>query len=615
MTRLTSNTLTLTQTRREQEQEPEQRPLDLTLIRRLFHYTRPHRKLRNGLVLAVLVRSVQLPLVAWVMTLVINGPIAHKSGMLKLSLAVAGYAALAFWMHFTHYFRSKQAMQLGEYIVHDLRRDIFAHLQTMPMGFFNRTKLGRIISRMTSDVESVRTGVQDVLFISLVQAGQMIFSGVFMLWYDWQLFLLITALLPVLWALHHHFHPKLSAAYRDIQESFSRVTAMLAESVHGIRVTQGYVRQDVNAEIFGDLVLDHSQYHLYAERTRGTFFPLLEFVRPVFMSLMLVFAGWRVLHMGDDVSERQAVIEALVGFFFMAQLFFTPIVVIGNMYDMALTAMAGAERIFRLLDTPPAWTDAPNSVELPPIRGLVEFKDVVFSYDPGRPVLQNVSFRAEPGQTIALVGHTGSGKSTVINLIAKFYLPDKGQLLIDGHEIRAITSESLHRQMGIVLQTNFLFAGTVMDNIRVGRPKATDEEVIDAARRLDCLDLLEALPDGMKTDVGESGKNVSLGQRQLICFARAMLADPRILILDEATSSVDTMTEARIQKALAILLAGRTSFVVAHRLSTIRHASMVLVLDHGRIIERGTHLDLLATGGTYAHLYRQFIRASEGEME
>ncbi|MCC7145041.1 MAG: ABC transporter ATP-binding protein [Phycisphaeraceae bacterium] len=628
MGQITANTRTLTQIRRDQDREIERRPLDMRLIRRMWSYFKPYRRQRNWLIAAVLVRSIQLPTVAWVATLVINGPIrrgelqalaggtaSYTAIFHALTWGVAGFAALSLWTHVNHYFRSRLSLELGESIVYDMRREIFAHLQRMPMSFFNKTKLGRIISRMNSDVETVRSGVQDVLFISLVQAGQMFFSAVFMLWYDWALFLVLVALAPILWRIHRHFHPLLSSAYRDIQESFSRVTAMLAESVHGIRVTQGYVRQDVNAEIFGDLVQDHSQYNVYASRTRGVFLPLLEFVRPLFISVMLLAAGAQIFYFAQTTAEREALVGAVVGFFFMAQLFFTPVVVIGNMYDSALMAMAGAERVFRLLDTPPEWTDDPQALDLPPIAGRVEFEDLTFWYEPGRPVLKEVSFIAEPGQTVALVGHTGSGKTTIINLISKFYLPCAGRLLIDGQEIRRITSPSLHRQMGIVLQMNFLFAGSVMDNIRVGKPSAPDEEVVDAARKLDCLDILQALPEGFATEVGESGKNVSLGQRQLICFARALLADPRILILDEATSAVDTMTEARIQKALSILLAGRTSFVVAHRLSTIRHASVVLVLDHGRIIERGSHLDLLATGGTYAHLYRQFVRASEGELD
>jgi ATP-binding cassette subfamily B protein len=283
----------------------------------------------------------------------------------------------------------------------------------------------------------------------------------------------------------------------------------------------------------------------------------------------------------------------------------------GRMYNVALTAMAGAERVFRLLDTTPEWADQPSAGELPPIEGHVELDHVTFGYDPGKPVLHDICFEVQPGQTIALVGETGSGKSSIINLIAKFYLPTQGRVLIDGHDLNDVTTFSLHEQMGIVLQQNFLFTGTVMDNIRIGRPEATNLDVIEAAQKLDCLDLLDQMPDGLMTEVGEGGGGISLGQRQLICFTRAMLADPRLLILDEATSAVDTMTEARIQHALSQLLQNRTTIIIAHRLSTVRHADQVLVLDDGRIIERGTHSQLLVLGGTYARLYREFIRSGE----
>ena len=290
---------------------------------------------------------------------------------------------------------------------------------------------------------------------------------------------------------------------------------------------------------------------------------------------------------------------------------FEPLVELGMVYDVALTAMAGAERVFRLLDTPPDWADPPDATDLPVITGHVVFDNVTFGYDPDSPVLHQISFVAKPGQTIALVGATGSGKTSIINLIAKFYLPNSGSLTIDGCDVRQVDARSLHRQMGIVLQQNFLFTGTVKENIRLGRPSANDDQIIEAARELDCYDLIMQLPLGFDTEVGEGGGNLSLGQRQLVCFARAMLADPRILILDEATSAVDAMTEARIQRALSILLRGRTNFVVAHRLSTIRHAEQVLVLEDGYIIERGTHLALLGEGGVYANLYRRFIRGGE----
>jgi ATP-binding cassette subfamily B protein len=318
-----------------------------------------------------------------------------------------------------------------------------------------------------------------------------------------------------------------------------------------------------------------------------------------------------VLYPGLDAAQRRRQAEALITFFFMATQFFGPIQSLGQLYNQALIAMAGAERVFAVFDTKPDWSDPPNALAAPTLQGRVELEHVSFSYVPGTPVLHDVSFRAQPGQTIALVGHTGGGKSTVINLIAKFHLPTQGRVLIDGYDAAQLDTQALHRRLGIVLQNNFLFSGTVLDNIRMGRSAATDAEVLEAARRLDVLDLIEAMPEGLATNVGERGGLMSLGQRQIVCFCRAMLADPRILILDEATSSVDTMTEARIQKALSVLLRGRTSFVVAHRLSTIRQADLILVLDHGQIVERGTHKQLLATGGVYAALYRKFIRASE----
>jgi ATP-binding cassette subfamily B protein len=307
-------------------------------------------------------------------------------------------------------------------------------------------------------------------------------------------------------------------------------------------------------------------------------------------------------------------VDALIEFFFLSNFFFSPIAVIGNQYNQALVAMAGAERVFRLIDVPPDWEDDPAATPLPaqPDQGVsVEFRDLSFGYDPARPVLHDVTFTAEPGQMVALVGHTGSGKSSIVNLVAKFYLPTQGGLFIDGRDIRTLTSHSLHRQMGMVQQQNFLFSGTVLDNIRLSRPEATEDEIRDVARRLDCLDLFEALPQGLHTEVGERGGGLSVGQRQLICFARALLVDPRLVVLDEATSSIDALTEARLQKALLELLRGRTSFVVAHRLSTIRHADLVLVLDQGRIIERGRHAELLARRGHYAALYRQFVQVDE----
>jgi ATP-binding cassette subfamily B protein len=606
------NMVLVHRTRDEDDDEEQFKPLDWKMVIRLFRYARPVQKKLNILFCLTVIRSAQLPALVWVASLIISGPIS--SGYLHgIVVGVVLYGILAILTDGLFHFRQRYALEVGETVVNGLRADIFRKVQRQPMSFFHRTKLGRIISRVTSDVEAVRVGIQDVVFVSAIQAGTMVFAAVVMAICDWPLFLVVVAMAPILWLVNNHFRMKFSRLTRDAQESFSRVTATLAESVNGIRVTQGFVRQQTNAGLFRSLLADHSLYNVALARTSAIMAPLLELNSQFFVAILLLFGGWRVFH-------HYMAVKDLITFFLLANQFFGPITIIGNQYNQALVAMAGAERVFRVIDTEPDWTEPSDIRELPDPRkagvstnlgAKVEFRNLSFGYNKNHLVLRNVTFTAEPGKTVALVGHTGSGKSSIINLVSKFYLPTSGELLIDGKEIHDISGFSLHRQMGMVHQQNFLFSGTVLDNIRMGKPEATEEEVRQAAAQLDCLDLLDGLEKGLLTEVGERGSGLSVGERQVVCFVRALVADPRIVILDEATSAIDAMTEARLQTALVKLLAGRTSFVVAHRLSTIRHADLVLVLENGEIIERGTHNELIALGGHYAALYRQFVQMDD----
>ena len=604
--------LSLVQRARDDDDEAQVKPLDWAIVLRLFGYTKSFARKRNVLIVLTLLRASQLPALSWITALAIAGPITNHE-LSPLFWWIAGYAALAVLTDFLFHFRQRYAMEIGESVVGAMRSQIFDHVSRMPMSFFHRVKLGRILSRVTSDVGSLRAGIEQVFFVGIVQFGQMIFAAVVMAFTDWVLFLVVLALAPILWLLNNHFRVRLSRDTRAQQESFSRVTATLAESINGIRVTQGFVRQETNAGLFRGLLADHSRYSMGTARSSAILLPLLELNSQFFVAILLMLGGWQVL-------DGRVEIGVLITFFLFANQFFAPIQVLGNLYNQALVAMAGAERVFTLLDTKPEWTDAPDAVDLPDPReragapdpaargARVEFSNVSFGYDQKNRVLHDVTFTAQPGQMIALVGHTGSGKSSIINLASKFYLPTAGEVFVDGREIRTLTSRSLHRQMGMVQQSNFLFAGSVLDNIRYSRPEATEAEVRATLGKLGCADMFDSLPQGLATVVGERGGGISTGQRQLVCFARALIADPRLLILDEATSAIDALTEARLQQALVTLLAGRTSFVVAHRLSTIRHADLVLVLDHGRIVERGTHDELLSLKKHYAALHEQFVR-------
>ena len=583
---------------RGEEEDRDQVPLSFRLIRRLFGFTGPYRRKMIGLFITVGARAIQMPILAWATGAIINGPIA-RGDVDQLFWSVAGFVAFAIFTELTFRYRIKWALEIGESVIHDLRAALFRHWLGLTMGYFNRHSVGRLISRLTGDAENVRVGVQNVLFVSLVQAGQMLGCAVLMAIEDWRLFLMVLGIAPVVWGMNLYFRKRLSDAYRRQSDSFSRITATMAESVSGIRVTQSFSRERLNADHFRALVEDHAGYNFVAARTTGTFLPLLELNGQLFMALLVIIGGGHVLDPANPMP-----LGSMIQFFFLAGLFFSPITVLGNMFNEALTAMAGAERVFSILDTQPDWQDSEKAKVPGHLEGRVELRDVQFSYQPERPVLKGVSFTAQAGQCVAIVGATGSGKSTVAGLIAKFYLPEFGAVLIDGVDTRELSSPWLHCHLGIVPQQNHLFGGSILENIRVVEPGASLEEVRAALVTLDCLETIDAIPNGLDAEVGERGSGLSLGQRQLVCFARALIADPRILILDEATSAIDPLTEARTQRAMRVLMEGRTSFVLAHRLSTLRHADQVIVMAHGEVIEQGTPDELLASGGAFANLWK-----------
>jgi len=490
----------------------------------------------------------------------------------------------------------------GERILADLRNKLFRHLQRLSLGYYERNRAGVIISRLTNDVEAldqlVTDGVTTLVQSTLTLAG----TAIVLFLLDWKLALATLVILPPLTAATVWFRTRSQRAYRAVRERLGLVTATLAEDIAGIRVVQAFTREQTNLRKFHEVNDHYRQANQETVFLNGVYFPFVDLLSTGATVIVLGYGGYRFF-------DGSVSLGTLFAFMLYISNFFDPIQQLSQLYNTFLSATAALDKIMDVLDTEPEVVDGPAARELPPVDGHVRFEGVRFGYGDGPEVLHGLDLDVAPGTTVALVGHTGAGKSTIAKLLARFYDPREGRITIDGHDLRDVTQASLRRQLGIVPQEGFLFAGTVTENIAFGKPGAGPDEVVRAAQTVGAHEFILRLEDGYETDLQERGSRLSLGQRQLVALARALLADPRLLILDEATSSVDIGTERKIERALRLLLAGRTAFIIAHRLSTIRGADLIVVLEHGRIVEQGSHQDLLASGGLYTSLYGDWAAA------
>jgi len=571
---------------------------------RLYTYMKPHNRELIPVLIMMLIGTLTRLGVPLLIYYAIDNIIHPETGTgEKSTLWIMGVLMLGMYIiqMFATQYRIKHTNMIGQKVLLSIRSHIFTHIQKLSFRFFDKRPAGSVLVRVTNDVNALQdlftNGVVNLL-MDIIQLAGII---VILLAINFKLGLAVMVTVPIMFFISTSLRKKIRFAWQEVRMKNSRINSHLNESIQGMKVTQAYVQEKNNIKFFEQMNDSNLKSWNRASAMNQAFGPIIE----VTAALGTCILYWYGSHL---IQNNLFTVGLLVAYSTYMAHFWEPINRLGQLYSQLLIAMASSERIFEFIDEEPTVSEKQDAKPLPNIKGDVAFENIVFEYEPDRPALKNISINVKAGQSIALVGHTGSGKSTIINLLCRFYDPVQGRVLIDGIDIRDVSLDSLRKQVGLVMQDTFIFSGTIRDNIRYGKLDATHDEIVKVAKAVNAHDFIMSLPDGYDTQVEERGNMLSMGQRQLLSFARALLSNPKILILDEATASIDTDTELKIQEALKVLLKGRTSFMIAHRLSTIRHADDIIVLDHGRIVEQGNHEQLMDKKGVYHGLIKAQYR-------